>query len=365
MPKPEPKPPPLTARLRALPRMVAAEAEIQAAALRASRAARRLAAKGSGRLIVGPWLSEVGFEVLYWIPFVKWLARRYDLDPEQLVAVTRGGAGAWYGGLCGSSLDIYELYSRSEVKRWHERRVRDTRSQKQMTMSSVEADILGRVRERLGEDAAVLHPSLMYNLFRPFWANRRPISHVDRHSLQVPLPSPRPEGCTHPALAGLPDDYVAVKAYFSSCFPDTEGNRAWLRDLLAQLSERTAVVLLSTGLDVDDHADFEDTSAPRIVSLVDKLDLADNLAVQSEAITGARAVFATYGGFSYLGPFLGVPSYSFYSHANFNPTHLNVMALATRALGAEGVEAGFVAVDVRQARLLQSIYDRSPSSALP
>jgi hypothetical protein len=364
MPKPEPKPPSLTARFRALPGMVSAEAKIQVAAVRADRSARRLAGKRRGRVVVGPWLSEIGFEVLYWIPLLRWLASRYDLEPERLVAVTRGGAGAWYRGLCESSLEIFELYTPGEVKEWHERRVRDTRSQKQMALSSLDREILRRVEERLGEEVTVLHPSVMYNLLRPFWANRRPISHVDRHSHYTPLPDPGLEASTHPVLADLPDDYVAVKAYFSSCFPETEENRRWVRDLLAQLSERTAVVLLSTGFDIDDHADYLHSSGGGVISLVDRLDLADNLAVQSQVIRAAKAIFATYGGFSYLGPFLGVTSYSFYSHANFNPSHLNVMALAARALGAAGLEGGFVAVDVRQARLLESIYGRSPSSAL-
>ena len=29
-------------------------------------------ASGSGPIVAGPWLSEVGFEVLYWIPFLRW-----------------------------------------------------------------------------------------------------------------------------------------------------------------------------------------------------------------------------------------------------------------------------------------------------
>ena len=30
------------------------------------------AARGSAPIVVGPWLSEVGYEVLYWIPFLRW-----------------------------------------------------------------------------------------------------------------------------------------------------------------------------------------------------------------------------------------------------------------------------------------------------
>src|SRR5215212_1580110 len=54
---------------------------------------------GTGPIIVGPWLSEVGYEVLYWIPFLKWVAAAYRIAPERFVIVSRGGTASWYGGL--------------------------------------------------------------------------------------------------------------------------------------------------------------------------------------------------------------------------------------------------------------------------
>ena len=45
----------------------------------------------SGRTILaGPWLSEVGFETLYWIPFLRWVKLAFRLDPSRVVAVSRG-----------------------------------------------------------------------------------------------------------------------------------------------------------------------------------------------------------------------------------------------------------------------------------
>src|SRR5688572_20462677 len=43
-------------------------------------------ARGRGPIIAGPWLSEVGFEVLYWIPFLAWFEDRYRVDRERVVA---------------------------------------------------------------------------------------------------------------------------------------------------------------------------------------------------------------------------------------------------------------------------------------
>src|SRR5438067_5828333 len=37
---------------------------------------------GSAPIVVGPWLSEVGYEVLYWIPFVRWRQSQFHIPPE-------------------------------------------------------------------------------------------------------------------------------------------------------------------------------------------------------------------------------------------------------------------------------------------
>ena len=43
-------------------------------------------------LIVGPWLGEVGYEILYWVPFLRWVKSYRPFDPERLVIVSRGGS---------------------------------------------------------------------------------------------------------------------------------------------------------------------------------------------------------------------------------------------------------------------------------
>ena len=42
-------------------------------------------------IVAGPWLSEVGFETLYWVPFLRWVKAAFRLDPSRVVAVSRGG----------------------------------------------------------------------------------------------------------------------------------------------------------------------------------------------------------------------------------------------------------------------------------
>ena len=42
-------------------------------------------------IIVGPWLSEVGYEILYWVPFLRWVTNYRPFVRERLVIVSRGG----------------------------------------------------------------------------------------------------------------------------------------------------------------------------------------------------------------------------------------------------------------------------------
>ena len=66
---------------------------------------------GSEPIIVGPWLSEVGYEVLYWIPFVRWIQSQYDVPPDRLVVVTRGGAASWYSDITSNAVEMFDLMS--------------------------------------------------------------------------------------------------------------------------------------------------------------------------------------------------------------------------------------------------------------
>jgi hypothetical protein len=39
--------------------------------------------------VVGPWTGEVGFELLYWAPFVRWVLRKFNIDPSRVTLVSR------------------------------------------------------------------------------------------------------------------------------------------------------------------------------------------------------------------------------------------------------------------------------------
>ena len=68
-------------------------------------------------LVAGPWLSEVGFETLYWVPFLHWLKTAFHIDPSRIVAVSRGGVGSWYQGVAARYVEIWDEIDPAEFAR--------------------------------------------------------------------------------------------------------------------------------------------------------------------------------------------------------------------------------------------------------
>ena len=331
-----------TLQAHVVPRLVAkgkykqiAASTTEKAALQAMESALRQAAGGSRTVLVGPWLSEVGFELLYWIPFLNWAVRRYEIDRSRLVVISRGGTAEWYRTVGGRYVDIFDHFRPDEFREGNERRVKVAGGQKHRALSGFDEEVIDKAVEVLKlspEGFELLHPSVMYNLFTPFWRRKVPYSFLKAHFeprrfeplAQKPLP------------VDLPADYVAAKFYFSASFPDTPANRAFIASLLKRVSHGAPVVLLGSGLQVDDHRDWLPSleKSGRIIDLAGKMPAERNLEIQTAAVSRARMFVGTYGGFSYLAPLYGVPSLALYSEPqHFLPVHLEVAQEVFRAEG--------------------------------
>lgn len=320
-------------------------AELTNHATQHARATRKanLLARSDRPIVAGPWCGEVGFELLYWIPFVTWLVERARVERRRVTVLTRGGAHAWYRHLAGEDVEILDLVS-AEAFRSH------ARALKQDALSRFDRDLLRRVVREAGlSHPHLLHPLFMYRLFIPYWKEEavlEPITAFTRYRPLVPVGN-------HPAASGLPDDYVAVKFYFSQAFPDTPDNRSLVRRVVAGLSEQVPVVVLQSGARVDDHEDALVPEGPRV--RIVRPDVRDNLAVQTAVVSRARAFVGTYGGFSYLAPLYGVNSLSFFSdREKLIPFHLEH---ANRVFGSLGA-GRFIALDVLDAPVAAATLPR-------
>ena len=97
---------------------------------------------GGGRtIVVGPWLSEVGFETLYWVPFLRWVKAAFRLDPARVMAVSRGGVASWYDGIAGRYVEIWDEVDPAEFAR----RTAERGATKQLEVSAFDRDVIAAV----------------------------------------------------------------------------------------------------------------------------------------------------------------------------------------------------------------------------
>jgi hypothetical protein len=285
-----------------------------------------------GPIIVGPWLSEIGFELLYWIPFLRWAVDFAGLHRDDLWIISRGGCRSWYADISSNYVDVLDFYSPEAFREGNTRRMREQAAQaqriglrdgqlstKQHTKTSFDREILKRIDHT---DARLLHPSLMYRLFRPFWKRQAPDLYTQMaRPARISAP---------PRLEGLPKSYVAAKFYSSEACPNSVIHRRMVNDIVRTVATSTDVVLLHAGTRYDEHGDFQIDRHPR-VHLV-PLEPSTNLETQTAVIGHASAFIGTYGGFAYMAPFLGVKARTFYARPNFRKDHRQLLDQVCRQI---------------------------------
>jgi hypothetical protein len=280
---------------------------------------------------MGPWVGEVGFELLYWVPFLRWFAEEYRIPRHRLVAVSRGGGGAaWYGDLATRQYDALTFLSAEDFRRRNDERSDRFGEQKQIAASALDDEIVGFVQRREGAELAVLHPSTMYRLFAPYWWGHQPIAWVRRFARFTRLQPPA-------ADVALPDNYTAVKFYFNDCFRDRSESRRFVERTIRELANEGPVISLSTGIAVDGHEPCEpDVAAMNGIRHL--LVPESNLLVQSTIVARAQRFVGTYGGFAYLAPLCGVPAASYFTDPGaFSLRHLDLMRDVLASSGGAGL----------------------------
>jgi hypothetical protein len=313
-------------------------------------------AHGTDPIVVGPWLSEVGYEVLYWRPFLTWAVDRFRIPPERLIAVSRGGVDDWYRGIVGRYVEMLDLFAPSEFAERNAAR-RGAGDQKQLAHAEFDADILQRIATGHldGQMPRVCHPSLMFRLFRPFWFGDRSLDFFLNHMRFTRVSS------SGAAVPDLPKRFAAVKFYTGPAVPDSPEHRRALRGLVSRLAEQMPVVVLDTGLTIDEHRDFLFEDVRNVSLLGDRLTPSTNLAVQTRVIASASLFLGTCGSLAWLAPMLGTPAIGVYADDRFLAPHLFVARHAYRLMGA----SQFTTMDLGAAGALDLIPEMAAAAAPP
>jgi hypothetical protein len=294
-------------------------------------------------VIAGPFTGEVGFELLYWIPFLRWAVRAVPELGENLIIVSRGGVQTWVEGLGARYIDILSLCEPEEFA------AHRALADKQRDIKQFDRWVIERVERELGiEQATILHPSMMYEAYFRFMklsqlgyvrALERRDDGIVEGLTSLYAPIARPDRSALPRE--LPEDYVAVRFYSRDSFAQSEESAAFASAVIEALSRTTNVVLIGTRIALDEHRDVQGRLPDSVITIDHLLRPHDNLAAQTAVVANSRAFVGTYGGFSYLAPFLNVPSISF--STNRNATQSWHFELAQGIFNAPGW-GGFVAL---------------------
>ncbi|HXD19201.1 MAG TPA: hypothetical protein VN654_19445 [Vicinamibacterales bacterium] len=291
-------------------------------------------------VIAGPWLAEVGYEVLYWIPFLRWVQHRYRIAPQRLVIVSRGGIEPLYAGIAEQYIDLFDHMSPTEFAAGGEarQRVEEGGGRKQSAAGGAfDRQVLRAVTDQA--DPVVLHPSLMFRLFREVWQGNLPLDTLWRHTTYGGTPRP-----PRPAVAGLPERYVAVKFYSGTALRRSTQTCDALRGLVAAVARSTPVVVLDTGVAFDDHSDYTFAGLPGVISACAWMTPRNNLGLQASLIAHADRFISTCGGLAWVAPLMGTPTTAVYEDDRLLTQHLLIARQAGRRAGA----AEFGTLDLRE-----------------
>ncbi len=275
-------------------------------------------------VIVGPWFSELGFELLYWIPYLNTVLKDHAEAGKKVVSVSRGGMSSLYSSISTEHINLLNNYSQSEWLSLTNNVWAKLGGLKQSSLLVEDLKILEAsipIETWKNDSRKILiHPRILFALFRPYWRNKdfNPLSIVDQ--ITIPL-QPNPE----------PQSGIFTKIYSR---PSLELNEANTKSLLNFLNDFPEDKLLITDDSyIDDHPIFNLGSSIKAREHVQRT-FENNLEDQINLYKSCEKSITTYGGLSYLALYFQKSSLSLYSDAEkFDIQHLKLAKLLAGKVG--------------------------------
>jgi hypothetical protein len=272
---------------------------------------------GDRQIIFGPWVSEIGFEVLYWAPFIRWIKSKYKLKSQNITIISRGGGRAWYSDITENYIDIFDYVALKDFKENQDYRYNVEKGLKQTELSSFEAKFLKRMtKDHKLNDYVLIHPSLMYKFFKPFWRGHVPVDFILNYTKFYHSKNPLIDRIRPSYLPK--SEYISAKFYARESFLYDDQVVNKILENLKELLKKYPVVFLKTDLEVDDHTEpfYEKIYAlnsPNAIFLDHLMDAKNNIAIQDEIVAHSKFFIGTYGGFAYLAPLYGKSAHTYFS----------------------------------------------------
>ena len=268
---------------------------------------RQICGRSDAPILVGPWKSEVGFESLYWLPFLAKLRHDFNIDPARLIPISRGGASIWYDTPKG--VELYQMRTPQQVRIANRLQHQRTGMLKQTTITDFDREVIRDVADTLKlRRYHVLHPAWMYQTLRPFWDAETGLQWLQQRIRLASLPDLTVNGLQ------LPERFAAVRFYFRATLKATPLVREFATHTVRMIAKQQPVIVLNNPDFLDDHLDFVPKNEPNVSVLSDlvKLTPENNLAIQSAVLQKSLGFVGTYGGMAQLALRMGKPVISVY-----------------------------------------------------
>lgn len=256
-------------------------------------------ARHKGVIWFGPFVGEVGYELSYWIPWIRKFCDDVKLEESRIGIVTRGGAHVWYPDHA-HSLELLSDISADEFRKLQsaEYPTKLRHAEKQLIKR------LGISRFRIA------HPREMHSAISEFRGNYCGIEGLETHlsfaSLSRTAVTNRIERLDGFKDVLTPERYGAVRLYTNSLIGDElTVQKAWR--LVALAARDFNLVDVGVMLKLDDHVAIAPEAGTAMSPLAD-CPPSLNLALQTLVILRSNFLVSTYGGISYIGLLLGIPT---------------------------------------------------------
>lgn len=266
-------------------------------------------AKSRGPIAVGPFYSEVGYELIYWYPYINWLLS--DVEMDRVHFVGRGQLSRVFFKTAHHHC-LVEKLGRAEYMKIIEMNSKSfSASLKQKAINDIDAEL---IQSMAGDVKISINARELFRHYKKFYQEyfgRRFLGSTENYDF---LDGKRFKDS---------DGSVVVKLYNSSASSLNEAKVERLFKVIQQRHPKAKIRILVSN-QYDDHEQFIGSGAVgREIELLKVPDVA-NLEFQADVLATAGHFYTNYGGMSYLGPMLGVNTtaiadnpHFWYSNAHF------------------------------------------------
>jgi hypothetical protein len=246
------------------------------------------------KIIIGPFYSEVGYEILYWFPFISWLTQ-YSIK-ENLYFIGRGGLSRQFFPN-SNHICLIEKFNTKFVNSLiidNSDNFNGSLKQKKSTANDLE------IIKNLGFsiDDLIVYPSFLFRAYKRYYGGSYGVKFLRLFDNIEFYENIKRDDTKN-------SNIVVFKLYQSSSFNILK-NKTNIYRLFEKLLDLSFEIQILTTNKLDDHdqlqIDLKFYPGIKVIYVSDE----NNLDCQLNYIKKSKYFISTYGGASYLGPLMGV-----------------------------------------------------------